>query len=230
MKRIQDHVRLVDDADVTTALQARRAQLEGAAKDLLQEKPTLGIAAVVLSNVLRCAAGQLHILELAWSLPLEVSAGACRTSFELYIRAKLLEGKPESIRDFYVERAYDEKALAAAFLRLTTEHTPRTDVHPFEERVAELDAYIASNKLSKPPTASMSQFKLAEAAGLEEEYKALYNFYSKYTHASSWLVNTKPEDRNGHGYRNVLQTMTQIYVAAVESAVTRTVAAIRTAN
>ena len=129
--------------------------------------------------------------------------------------------------DLYVERAYDEKALAAAFLRLTSEHTPTTDRAPIEARVAEIDEYIARNSLAKPATATLSQFKLAEEAGLAEEYKSLYNFYSKYTHASSWLVNAKPEDRNGDGYRNILRTMTQVYVGAVEESVSRTVSSIQ---
>ena len=227
MSRIRDHMQFGDDDAARQGLQARRAQLESSAARLLEQRASLGIGAVVLSNILRCAAGQLQILEVGWSLPLEVAAGACRTAFELCIRAKLAEANPVALRDFYVERAYDEKALAAAFLRLTSEHTPTTDRAPIEARVAEIDEYIARNSLAKPSTATLSQFKLAEEAGLAEEYKSLYNFYSKYTHASSWLVNAKPEDRNGDGYRNILRTMTQVYVGAVEKSVSRTVASIQ---
>lgn len=230
MQRIGDHVQIVDEAAAGEALQARRSQLDAAAERLQQEKATLGIGAVVLSSMLRCAATQLQILEVGWSLPLEISAGACRTAFELYVRAKLVEKNPTALRDFYVERVFDEKSLGAAFLRLTGESTQAADLRPIHERISELDQYIARNGLVKPPTASLSQFKLAEEAGLSEEYKSLYNFYSKYTHASSWLVNTKPNDRNGHGYRSILQTMTQVYVGAVEDSVVRTAASIRSAG
>lgn len=226
MEHIRDHIRHVDESAVQEALQARRAQLERSAEQLLEQRELLGIGAVVLSNILRCAAGQLYILEVGWSLPLEISAGACRTAFELYVRTKLAEANPAALRDFYVERAYDEKSLAAAFLRLTGEHTPASDREPIEARIAEVDGYIARNGLSKPATASASQFKLAKDAGLADEYKSLYNFYSKYTHASSWLVNTKPEDRNGEGYRAILRTMAQVYVGATEAAVTRIAASI----
>lgn len=212
MPRIEDHVQYGDQASVSGRLKDRIAELELLAIALLERK-ALGQGANALSGFVRCAARQLQILEASPALPIEVAAGACRTAFELYVRTKLAEVRPEALLEFWVERIYDEKSLAAAFLRLTHDNTPASDREPMETRILELEAYIERNHLSSPSEESRSVAKLAKAAGLMEEYKALYNFYSKYTHASSWLVNAKEHDRDGAGYRAVLSTMTQVYVS-----------------
>lgn len=80
---------------------------------------------------------------------------------------------------------------------------------PLNDRISELKNYINKYKLTKPTFKSTVQ--MAELAGVADEYRALYGFYSKYTHGTAWLVNSKDDERDGQGYRNIFLVMTQIY-------------------
>lgn len=69
--------------------------------------------------------------------------------------------------------------------------------------------YASKWKLAKPTVES--SFKMAELAGVADEYKALYGFYSKFTHGTAWLVNAKDAERDGEGYRNIFFVRAQFY-------------------
>ena len=161
MPTLEDNMQFGDAEAVSTHLKKRVVELEDLANHLRKQR-TLGERSVVLPNIVQCASRQLQILEASTNLPLEVAAGACRTAFELCVRTLVLEKRPDTIMDFWIERLYDEKSLVSAFQRLTHERTTAEDLEMLSSRIAQLDDYTITHKLKKPITSSM--FKLAEAA------------------------------------------------------------------
>lgn len=211
MKRIKDHVVFGDSSNLSKHLTQRIDGFESLAKNLWNNK-YLDEDARVFPNVIRCIIRQLQILEASPRLPLESAAGACRTTFEVYVRTKLMTERPQLISEFWVERIFEEISLLEAFKRLAHQETPASTISLIDSRIKEIKAYISKWKLQKPSVEST--FKQAESAGLSEEYKALYGFYSKYTHGSAWLVNARDAERDGDGYRIIFTTQTQLYAEA----------------
>jgi hypothetical protein len=221
VERIEDHVIFEDQKAFAEHLKRRTEKFEDLA-DQIRNRTELEDASRVFPNVLRCIARQLRILGASSSLPIEAAAAACRTVFEVYVRTKLMTEKPELIRSFWVERVFEEISLLDAFKRLADNETQASALAPINSRVEEIKNYIKKWNLAKPTTEST--FKFAEAAGMSEEYKALYGFYSKYTHGSAWLVNTQDSERDGEGYRTIFSVQTQLYAEATLESIQRYVA------
>jgi len=208
MKKISDHVKIGSIEEMQKTLNNSLNEYELFAK-VLWESHFLEEGARVFPNIIRCINRQLNILKVSPSLPLEVADGACRTVFEVYIRTKLITDQPELIRDFFIERVFEEISILKSFKRLAHEETPSSVIGVLDSRLKEIGDYISKYQLKKPQV--LSSFKLAEAAELDDEYKTLYGFYSKYTHGSAWLVNAKDEERDGDGYRIIFTAQTQVY-------------------
>lgn len=185
MEPIKDHVIFQDHKAFAEHLKRRIDKFEALA-DQIRNRTELEDAARVFPNVLRCIARQLRILETSSSLPIEAAAAACRTVFEVYVRTKLMTEKPELIRSFWVERVFEEISLLDAFKRLADNETQASVLAPINSRIEEIKSYIKKWNLAKPTTEST--FKITKAVGMSEEYKALYGFYSKYTHGSVVLA------------------------------------------
>jgi hypothetical protein len=208
MKKISDHVKIGSVEEMQKSLDNSLEDYESFAK-VLWESHFLEEGARVFPNIIRCINRQLNILKASPDLPLEVAAGACRTVFEVYIRTKLITDQPKLIRDFFIERVFEEISILKSFKRLAHDETPSSVIGVLESRIEEIGNYISKYQLKKPEV--LSSFKLAEAAELEDEYKSLYGFYSKYTHGSAWLVHAKDDERDGDGYRIIFTTQTQLY-------------------
>jgi hypothetical protein len=209
MKRVRDYVKFGSPKDLSVHLKNKIAEFESEATRIWSLS-YLDEACRVFPNVLRCIARQLRLLEGSSNLPVEAAAGACRIVFELNLRVRLMMQKPEFIRTFLAERLFEEISLLNAIRRLADKDTDPSHLKSIDSRIEEIQRYIAKHKVSKPEP--QSTFHLAEATGLEEEYKSLYGFYSKYTHASSWLVNATFEGEGGdEGNRNIFQIQTQLY-------------------
>jgi hypothetical protein len=206
--RIEDFVTHMPPSEVPSHLAGLCRTFEAFADEVWQ-KTHLQAAARVLPNMLRCISRQLRIMQASATLPVEVAAGACRTVFELNIRTRIMIADPDRMTQFWVERVFEEISLIEAFKRLSDSETKGETLKPLNDRIEELRNYASKWKVVKPPVESF--FKLAEAAGVEEEYKAFYGFYSKYTHGTAWLVNAKDEERDGEGYRNIFLVQIQIY-------------------
>lgn len=207
-KRVRDYVTIGTTEDVSVHLAETRARFEALA-DSIWNKTHLQEAARVLPNVLNCIARQLRILESSMTLPIEVAASVCRTVFELNIRTRVMTANPSRIKEFWAERVFEEISLLEAFKRLSDSETPERSLQVVNERVDDLRRYAVKWALTKPTVEST--FKLAELAGAAEEYKALYGFYSKYTHGTAWLVNSKESERDGEAYRTIFHVQTQLY-------------------
>lgn len=209
MKRLRDEVKLVPLSELPKHLAKKVMEFEKRAGKLWEQLDLLQEGARVFPNILRAIARQLTILSKNTSLPIEVIAGACRTVFEINLRVRLMMLKPELIREFWIERVYEEVSILEAFKRLADVDTNPLVLRPIDDRLSEIRQYILKHRLRRPRVDSI--FKQAEEAGCSDEYKALYGFYSKYTHGTSWLVNSKDVERDGEAYRNIFIVQTQLY-------------------
>ena len=207
-KRVRDHVKFGTPKDVSAHLLDACSRFEHLA-DQIWGKTRLEEAARIFPNMLRCIVRQLRILDASEQIPIEAAAAACRTVFELNVRTRLMTAHPDRIKEFWVERVFEEISLLEAFKRLSDPDTSGETLKPVDHRIQELRRYLSKWKLAKPATESL--FKMAELAGVAEEYKALYGFYSKYTHGTAWLVNARDGERDGEGYRTILLVQTQLY-------------------
>jgi|GEM_PF-3386789 len=208
MTQLRDKAIFVDQDELTEHLKEVVSEFEKRANELW-ELTSLQEGARVFPNILRAIARQLDIVSASSSLPIEVLAGACRTVFEINLRVRMMTLKPSLIKEFWIERVFEEISLLEAFKRLADTSTSPLVLRPIDVRLEELNQYITKWQLKKPRVDSI--FKQAEEVGCSNEYKALYGFYSKYTHGSAWLVNSKDVERDGDGYRRILTVQTQLY-------------------
>lgn len=207
-RRLSDFVKSGALEDLTAHLQKRRDVFEKKATTIWQST-NIGDACRVFPMLLRCISRQLLILEKSADLPIEVAAGACRVTFETNIRARLVIGDAGALMDFQIERATDELALIKSFLSLQ-EAGGRVETRPLHERSHQIESMLSRRGFDAAAKNSRV-YSNAESVGLGREYRALYGFYSKYVHASGWLVLTTEEDRDGGAYREILQIQTQLY-------------------
>lgn len=121
-KRIRDVIVVTAPENVPKFLKQKCTQFETLAAQVW-EKTFLGEAARVFPNMLRCIARQLRILRASFDLPIEVAASVCRNVFELNIRTKLMTAHPERIREFWIERVFEEISIIEAFMRLSQPDT-----------------------------------------------------------------------------------------------------------
>lgn len=208
MRKLSDHVKIGSIKEMQKKINDNVKGYESFA-EVLWNSHFLEEGARVFPNIVRSVNRQLIILKDSPSFPLEVAAGACRTVFEIFLRTKFIINNPELIKEFFIERVFEEIAILKSFKRLAHEETQPQNLEILDYRIEELYKYISKYHLKKPDT--KSTYKQAEDVGFDQEYKALYGFYSKYTHGSAWLVNTKDEERDGDGYRIIFTSQTQIY-------------------
>ena len=61
------------------------------------------------------------------------------------------------------------------------------------------------------PQKSSSMADLSKKAGVHNEHKALYRLYSKYVHASAWLLFSTKERARANDVRTIFTIKTQFY-------------------
>lgn len=136
-RRVRDYVEFGTPGDVSAHLVEACARFERLA-DQIWTMTHLQEAARVFPNMLRCIARQLRILGASMDLPIEVAAAACRTVFELNLRTRLMTAHPDRVREFWVERVFEEISLIQAFKRLSDSGTSEQTLKPLNDRIEEL--------------------------------------------------------------------------------------------
>jgi Family of unknown function (DUF5677) len=194
--------------DLMDVVDMRIAEFEEKAKELWHLEQ-LGGASRVLPGLLRATARQLLILKASISLPVEVAAGACRTTFELNLRARMAVADPSQFESLQLEFVGDEQTLWEAFMKLTDPEESSPVRQELEDRLSAIQAIIDRRKLK--PVKPFQIRDMAQAADSSFEYESMYRFYCKYVHASAWLVLASDERRESSEFHQILQVMTQFY-------------------
>jgi Family of unknown function (DUF5677) len=201
---------LVEDttAEFMENLDTQISHLENKAAEIGKFEE-LGSACRLLPGLLRATARQLFILKASCKLPIEVAAGACRTTFELNIRTRILLSDPTQFDAVQLEFVGDEEALLDGFLKLANLDEDSSHRKIIESRLSKLQAWLASRQLKSEKSKQIK--KMAANCGVGLEYEALYRFYCKYVHGSAWLFLASDESREGIDFREILEVKTQQY-------------------
>jgi len=217
--RLGDYIQEGNLADLSAALRKQIESLEEKASEIWKQTH-LGDACRVFPALLRCTARQLLILDKCHDLPVEVAAGACRTTFETNIRVRLATTDPAYLMKFQLEFVGDEQSLINAFIKLADPSTNSPARATLDKRLQEIEAVLNRRGLvsvNRPPNVSDN----AKSAGVLSEYDSMYRFYSKYVHASGWLVLATDERRDSDDHRKILQVMTQVYAVDTLSRISK---------
>ena len=107
MEKRSDYIVYGNTEEISLNLKFLSNKLEIFA-DEISTKTNLSYASRIFPNILRCISRQLIILEASLKLPIEVAAGACRIVFEINLRTRILTMDNEKIKEFGIERVYEE--------------------------------------------------------------------------------------------------------------------------
>ena len=193
--------------EVRATLAEREQQLHHVANQLWP-RIDLGNGCRIFPGIARATARQLSILRTSFDHPIEVSASACRLTFELNLLCRYALASNANLLAIVVWRAHDEIAMHKGVLRLSNGSTPQAE-QCLNDRIRHIEQKLRQHNLTAAP--HVSPFKMAEAVNAAEEYKTFYSFYSKYVHASAWLALTADSERDCYEYRQVFIIQSQIY-------------------
>ena len=208
--KIKDVVVFGTPEDVSADLLRKAKELDDEANAIWQRRELDDVSGVY-PGLLRTTARQLRILEASSSLPIEVAAGACRTTFEVNVRTRLVVADPAYLVKFQMEFVGDEQTLTKAFLKLSDSET--------SEQAKMLQDRLRPNTIDPADRRGLKSEKgdsvsnNARRADIFDEYDTLYRFYSKYVHGSGWLILATDDRRDGEGFRYIFSIQTQLYAA-----------------
>lgn len=205
--RVSDIAKAGSYDDVRATFAEREQQLLHSAEQLW-DRVDLGAACRILPGIARATARELTILRLSLDHPIEVLASACRMVFELNVLCRYALLNQSHMDAIATWRATDETSLLKGALHHFDSFAPQAE-QVLCARIAEIEQKLQDYGLQAASPVSL--FKMVEAVGVEEEYKALYGFYSKYVHASGWLVCATDGQRDCYEYRQVFIVQSQIY-------------------
>ena len=184
-----------------------------AVADKLGKMESLGIRARVVPNICSATARHLKITQLNRQNPIEVMAFACRMTFELNLELRYVMLSDGNLDDFAKRRATEEIDFLNAFCELadSAPQLPNGDRTTIQGRIGELNQLLEKWGDPRPSGTGPQVRAMAVATGVLNEYQRFYRFYSKYVHASSWLVNAPYETLDDEKFRIIFSLQTQLY-------------------
>jgi hypothetical protein len=195
--------------DLKKSLQVFATRLESVASTLYA-RSDLGNGCRAYPRIARSTAEQLLLLRRHLTENIEITAGVCRTVFEINVTCRYCLSSPERLKDFMTQRGTDEISIYKAIKRLPREgdFSQQTDV--VDERIKHLRGILQRHNLPlKPDRPSLRG--MAKVVGVESEYDCLYSLYSKYVHASAWFVLGERDQFDLPVFRKLMQVETQVY-------------------
>lgn len=175
--------------------------LKGLVGKIGNESPTQLAASLLVAH----SALQVELLNRHLSSPTHLLAYPCRTLCELNFILRCVLKSPEDANEWIVERGFDEREMLERFIEGKAGNAVdvlRARIHTIEEA-----AKMTGMALKKPLHVS----ERAKMAGLAEEYRVEYKFYSKLTHPTSLMVNAPWEEIQSSEYQSLLLMNGQKY-------------------
>jgi hypothetical protein len=117
--------------------------------------------------------------------PLNLAA-ATRNLFELSFEVDFVCISDQNMDRFIVDAAIDELDIMQKFLPMDKQNPDYVPDEKVEQREQALKAQITEAKLAKPNSLRASE--IAQAVNRKAEYDALYQVYSKMSHATAWAI------------------------------------------
>lgn len=146
--------------------------------------------------------------------PIQILALATRSVYELDLRVRHVLSSEEALRKWVAELGKDRIEITEGLLQLPTGESSeisevRQSMSEYAQSVKDGMRRHSLPKIERTP----SSRSLAKSLGEEQltEYDALFKFFSKLVHPSSFSVNAHSSEVHGQIYRNMLLTHLQLY-------------------
>lgn len=211
--QLGDISRFGDGKDLRASLNTLAERLQSVGRDLVGR---LGLddGCHVFPAIAEATASQLILLARLFEEPIEITAGVCRTVFEIEVTLLFCLSAPERLRDYATQSATDEVSIYKSLKDLANESTNPIDIKMIDDRIEHIRRTLQSHgRLLKPSRTSISQ--MAKEVGLQTDYEALYGIYSKYIHASAWFIVRKREHTDLPVFRVMMQLHAQLYASRI---------------
>jgi hypothetical protein len=207
--RLRDITKTGSAEDLKEALSNLEISLDTTAGKLFARKD-IGNANGLYAGIGTTTARHLSILRENLEGPIEIAACVVRTVFEINITLRYCCLSAENMEAFIAQAFSDEISLWKSFKKLASGDPPQASVATLNSRIEVIREWLRRQNLpTSPDRRAVSE--MANAVGLKKEYETMYNIYSKYVHASGWLVLRRKEVIDNDNFRSVMQLHTQLY-------------------
>lgn len=187
--------------------------LEGSLNEIsnkLRARRDIGNANGVYAGVGRSTADQLALMRENVDGPIEITACVVRTVFEINLALRFCCLSLDNMNAFIAQSVTDEISIYKAIKRLAHEGTPSESLTVIDTHIESLRSKLHRHNLPLKPH-RVTTSKMAEAVGLSSEYDTMYAIYSKYVHASAWLVLREKRTTDAPTFRLPMQANAQLY-------------------
>jgi len=145
--------------------------------------------------------------------PIEYNAISARNLFECYLLIAYIIKDPSKAKDFLSQKAYEELEINEGFLSLKTANTSEASIKQIHDRMDYIKELMKNHGLT--PSKSWNVRYLAEQTNNKLEYVAFFKLYSKYIHASSWIVNSHNDEYDNPVFKNIFILQGQHYASCI---------------
>jgi len=207
--RIRDIAKIVDKKDFLAYIARSSDRLRAVGK-ALYNRTDLGDGCRVYPSIAESTATQLDLLGRLFDESIEITANICRTVFEINVVFRYCLLSPQNLENYTAQAATDEISIYKSYKKLADADTDPKILRILDDYIEQIRQKLHRHgKPLKPDR--LSVFQMAKEVGLENEYQTLYGIYSKYVHASAWLVLRKRDHIDLPIFRHQMQWYTQIY-------------------
>jgi len=211
MKRLRDYAKIGSASVVRANLDDLASKLQQAGQLLLTQLD-LGIGCCVYPEIARSTAEQLQLLAKHIDEPIEITAGICRTVFEINVVFRYCLSSTNRLGAYADQSGTDEISIYKAIKALADKDTDPENIELLDQHINNIQSVLRKHGRSLKPE-RQSLYQMAKEIGLKDEYESMYGVYSKYVHASAWFVLRKRDQIDLPMYRLPMQLHTQLYAA-----------------
>jgi hypothetical protein len=163
---------------------------------------------IALERLLAAAADAVDMVATdSVGAPLPILALATRNVFELNLRSRFITESDDNLRSWLGELLIDRIQLYEAILKLDG----RPDLRATIQFEIDRNRAVAQKHAIDVRKTPMRVPELARVTAMLEEYDALFKFYSKLVHPTSYLVNGPESEVGSLTNRNILLIKLQAY-------------------
>lgn len=206
-KRLKDVVEYADVNSVSESLNRISCKLRELAEWAVSNIER-SLKSVLVINICNSTADYVFIASQNASNHISITALATRSVYELNLRLRHILLNEDNLSLWQTEFAVDKIEFLDGFCKLKQSTAALAPSNPVAQEINRLKALLASHGLQQKKP--LGAFEVAKQVGLKDEHDALFKFYSKLVHPSSYLVNGSG-DFDSLEWRNILWSSLQLY-------------------
>jgi len=209
MKKLKDFVSIGSMEDMVSNFKNLGKNLSDIGSNI-KSKNFSDLECRVYAQLADAASRQIILLAKHAEEPIEINANICRTIFEINILFRYCLSSVDRLNAFADQSGTDEISIYKGIRSLQNENTDPKYLEQLEKHIIQIRSILQKhNRNLYPERKSASQ--MAKDVGAEKEYEAFYGFYSKYVHASAWLIIRNREDIDLPLFRSIIYLQAQAY-------------------